>query len=160
VGVWNDSQSLGEAGDRLNDEFVAFIDARGQYYARNRGYFHEKTERPATRQKTFDLDFGEAVLREDQLNWECYVRYYVRRMCEMEGVPFDEPCFAGRFDPDWRAGQTLAELFAAQQDHHAAGKAAEPSTLRWDLKGPIDRDTERDASWWCRFTGPTGETVV
>jgi hypothetical protein len=159
VGVWSDNQRIGAAGDRLNDEFVAFIDERGQYYARNRGYFHEKTERPATRQKTVDLDFGEAVHQEDLLNWECFVRYYITRMCDMDGVAFDEDCFLARFDPDWNSGQTLAEIFSALEERSAEGKPAKPSPLRWDLKGPIDAETEADTQWWCRFTGPEGESV-
>jgi len=159
VGVWTGSQGLGVAGDRLNDEFVAFIDERGQYYARNRGYFHEKTERPATRQKTVDLDFGEAVRQEDLLNWECFVRYYITRMCDMDGVPFDEECFLEHFDPDWSSGQTLAEILDALRVRNAEGKPAKPPPLRWDLKAPIDAEVERDAAWWCRFTGPDGETV-
>jgi hypothetical protein len=159
VGVWSESQQLAIAGDRLNDEFVAFIDRRGQYYARNAGYFHEKTERPETRQKTVDLDFGEAVHQESVLNWEAYFRYYITRMCDMAGVAFDEDCFLNWFDPDWNSGQPLAEVFDAICRREAEGKPAKPSPIRWDLKGPIDPETERSAQWWCRFTGPAGEDV-
>ena len=159
VGVWNENQELAIAGDRLNDEFVAFIDQRDQYYARNSGYFHEKTERPATRQKTVDLDFGEAVHGENLLNWEAYFRYYITRMCEMDGVGFDENCFVNWFDPDWSAGQSLAEVFGALRERAANGKPARPGRIRWDLKGPLDPEAEEHARWWCRFTGPSGEVV-
>jgi flavin-dependent dehydrogenase len=159
VGVANENQQLGIAGDRLTEEFVAFIDERGQYHARNRGYFHDKTERAATRQKTVDLDFGDAVRAESLLNWEAFVRYYIGRMCEIEGIPFDEDCFVAVFQPDWAAGQTLHEVFDMIRKHAAEGKPAKPPAVRWDLKGPIDPEIERESPWWCRFVGPSGEAV-
>lgn len=158
-GVWTESQRLGRAGDALTREFVRFLDERGQYYARNAGYFHEKTERADTRRKTVELAFGEAEHNESLLNWECFVRYYINRMCELDRVPFDEPCFVQHFVCDWDAGQSLADIFHPLKQRHAAGQAATPSSLRWDLKGPIDDELAAESAWWCRFTGPDGNQV-
>jgi len=99
------------------------------------------------------------VHQENLLNWEAYFRYYVTRMCDMEGIGFDEDCFVNWFNPDWNAGQSLAEVFGAMRERAANGKPARPGRIRWDLKGPIDPDTEENSQWWCRFTGPSGETV-
>ncbi len=159
VGTWSESQQLGIAGDRLTREFTEFIDARGQYYARNAGYYHEKTERPETRRKTVELDFGEAVHRESLLNWEAFVRYYLLRMCDMDDVPFDENSFVAHFQPDWNAGQSLDDLMQEMRRHQAEGKPATPPPVRWDLKGPIDERTASERSWWCRFLGPDGRQV-
>lgn len=159
VGILAESQRLGRASDALVREFVDFIDARKQYYARNRGYFHEKTERPETRQKTVALDFGEAEHRESQLNWECFVRYYISRMCDIDNVPFDEPCFRAHFVADWNAGQSLASIFEPMKARAATGQPATPPAIRWDLKGPICEKTARESAWWCRFTGPDGLQV-
>lgn len=157
---WTPSQRLGQAGDALTREFVAFIEARDQYYARNSGYFHEKTERDGTRQKTIDLVFGEAELRESRLNWESFVRYYLSRMCEMEGLAFDEPTFARTFATDWNARQSLATLLNAQRDHASSGAEATSPAVRWDLKGPMSEELQAEAPWWCRFTGPDGQQVA
>lgn len=160
VGLWNENQRLGRASDVLTREFVEFLDARGQYYARNKGYFHEKTERAETRRKTVELEFGEAERRESLLNWECFVRYYLTRMCEIDGVPFDEPCFQAHFKRDWDSGQTLKELFDAMREHADSGAPVTPPDLRWDLKGPMDAEKQREEAWWCRFTGPDGRQVM
>lgn len=159
VGRWSESQQLGMAGDRLTREFTEFLDARGEYYARNAGYFHEKTERFETRQKTVELDFGEAVRRESLLNWEAFVRYYLMRMCEMDSVPFDEDDFIHYFQPDWNAGQTLGELLDVMRRRRAEGLPATSPPVRWDLKGPVDEQTAAQSAWWCRFTGPSGQQV-
>jgi len=159
VGVLTESQRLGRASDALASEFVEFIDARNQYYARNRGYFHEKTERPETRQKTVDLEFGEVEHRESLLNWECFVRYYIYRMCDIEGIPFDEPCFRAHFVTDWNAGQPLAAIFEPLKTRAASGLPATPPTVRWDLKGPVSERAAAESAWWCRFTGPDGLQV-
>jgi flavin-dependent dehydrogenase len=159
VGAWSESQQLGIAGDRLALEFTEFIDARGQYYARNAGYFHEKTERAETRRKTVELDFGPAVRRESLLNWEAFVRYYLMRMCEMDSIPFDEDSFVRHFQTDWNAGQTLDELLDVMRRRRDEGQLASPPPVRWDLKGPIDERTAAESAWWCRFLGPDGRQV-
>lgn len=160
VGVWTENQNVGRASDALVSEFVEFIDARGQYYARNAGYFHEKTERAETRRKTVELEFGEAEHRESLLNWECFVRYYITRMCEIDGIPFDEPCFKQYFVPDWDAGQSLADIFEPLRKRAATGTPETPPGVRWDLKGPMDEELTRESAWWCRFTGPDGRQVA
>lgn len=160
VGVWNQNQNIGRASDTMAAEFVDFIDSRGQYHARNHGYFHEKTERAETRRKTVELDFGEAETRESLLNWECFVRYYITRMCDIDGIPFDEPSFVEHFNPDWNAGQSLETIFAALKSRAATGQAATAPAVRWDVKGPIDEQLARECAWWCRFTGPNGQQVA
>ncbi len=159
VGVWTQNQSIGRASDALAGEFVEFIDARGQYYARNRGYFHEKTERAETRRKTVEPEFGEAEKRESLLNWECFVRYYITRMCEIDGVPFDEPCFRANFVSDWTAEKSLAEILDALRKRSTTGQPETPPSVLWDLKGPIDEQLAGESAWWCRFTGPDGRQV-
>ena len=159
VGSWTESQLLGMAGDQLTREFTEFVDARDQYYARNAGYFHEKTERAETRRKTVQLDFGEAVQWESRLNWESFFRYYLMRMCEMDAVPFDEDCFVCHFQPDWSAGQSLGEVLEAMRGRKEGGRATTLPPVRWDLKGPIDEQTAKQSKWWCRFTGPDGKQV-
>lgn len=160
LGRWTASQLLGQAGDALTREFVEFVEARGQYHARNTGYFHEKTERDKTRQKTIDLEFGEAEMQESKLNWECFVRYYLVRMCDMQNITFDEPTFAASFDPDWTSGQTLDALSNVQLAHAGSGEPATAPAVRWDLKGPMDDQLLHEAPWWCRFTGPDGQQLA
>ncbi len=160
VGARTDNQNIGRASDALAGEFVEFVDARGQYYARNRGFFHEKTERAETRRKTVELEFGEAERRESLLNWECFVRYYITRMCEIDGIPFDEPCFKKHFASDWNLGQSLAEIFEALKERTTTGRPETPPTVRWDIKGPINKQLAKESAWWCRFTGPDGRQVT
>tara|TARA_R110001599_G_scaffold353817_1_gene598961 strand:+ start:96181 stop:97974 length:1794 start_codon:yes stop_codon:yes gene_type:complete len=159
VGVLTENQRLGGASDALTEEFVEFIDSRKQYYARNHGYFHEKTERTETRQKTVELDFGEAEDRESKLNWESFVRYYICRMCDFDDIPFDEPCFKAHFVADWNAGQSLAAIFEPLKERATTGQAANPPSVRWDLKGPVSDQLVIESAWWCRFTGPDGRQV-
>lgn len=158
-GAWTENQRIGSASDLLAREFVQFLDERGKYYDRNGGYFHEKTERGDTRRKTVELDFGEAQHRESLLNWECFVRYYISRMCDIESIPFDEPCFVQHFICDWDAGQRLADIFQALKLRHASGQPATQPDVRWDLKGPISAELATESAWWCRFTDPDGNQV-
>jgi len=160
VGAFSESQQLGFAGDRIADEFVKFIDCKDQYYARNRDCFHEKTERPATRKKTVELDFGEAVLKESLLNWEAFFRYYIVRMCEIEGIPFDEETFSATFRCDWNTSQTLAEVFDALRCAADSGKKPTSPEYMWDLKGPIDPSMAEVDPWWCRFVTSKSKTVL
>ena len=47
---------------------------------------------------------------EARLNWEAYVRYFLARMGELEGLAFAEAAFRDAFEPDWERGQTLGDL--------------------------------------------------
>ena len=80
-------------------------------------------------------------------------------MCDIDGVPFDERCFKSHFLSDWNAGQTLAELFEKLKAHAQSGQPIIPPELHWDLKGPMDEETQHHSAWWCRFTGPDGKQV-
>jgi flavin-dependent dehydrogenase len=159
AGVWTENQRIGRASDALAREFVQFLKERGQYYARNACYFHEKTERADTRRKTVELQFGAAEHRESLLNWECFVRYYIGRMCEIDGVPFDEPCFVQHFICDWDAGQSLGDILQALRQRQTNGMPVTPSSVHWDLKGPISTELATESAWWCRFTGPDGKQI-
>jgi flavin-dependent dehydrogenase len=132
-GRWSPFQELGQAGDRLTLEFEEFVRAKGKYYDRNEGCFHDKTERAETRRKTVFLDFGEVVERESLLDWKVFVRYYLFRMCEMERVPFYESRFEAGFEAHWSSGQTLGQLL----DEMKKGAVApgEGPAQEWGFKG-------------------------
>lgn len=152
------SQRFAIAASRLATEFVAFLDARGAYHARNRGWFAEVTERDATRSRASRPLPPAELADEARTNWEAYVRYYLARPCELDGVVFREPLFRDVFDPDWESGQSLAELFDALR--LAPAGDAEPATESWwSPKGPITPQLLADKPWWCRFLDPEGELV-
>ncbi|MEM6583971.1 MAG: hypothetical protein AAF699_22040 [Pseudomonadota bacterium] len=154
---WTASQQLGIASDKLAKEFTDFLDERGQYYARNCGWYHEKTERDTTREKCLHPDFGEKENAESRLNWEAYYRYYLVRMCDIDGVVFDEGIFQRQFDADWRSGQSLDEIFRAMRAGEGAGQIGDAPT--WDIKGPINAPIKPEDEWWHRFIDPDGRSI-
>jgi len=155
---WSPSQQLSVAGDKLTQEFVAFLREHGAYHGRNRGYYNEKTERTDTRENTLKLQFGEVQHRESQLNWKSFVRYYLVRMCDIAGVPFHPDVFEEHFEPDWNAGQTLGELLARMPA--TEWRAMEEDAPLWGFKGPVDAQTRESCPWWCRFIGPDGQSAL
>ena len=161
VGRWTPFQELDEAGDRLTDEFVAYLDSHGDYYARNRGYFHELTELPGLRHRSTQGGLGEAADRQNLQNWEAFVRYYITRMCAMENITFCEASFREHFDPDWGAGQTLGALIDAMRSAAQRVLPTPPEKERWNMKGPVgDYLDDEGTAWLGRFLGPDGNNVV
>jgi flavin-dependent dehydrogenase len=132
-GSWSPFQALGQAGDRLTLEFEKYVRAKGKYYDRNEGCFHDKTERAETRRKTIFLDFGEVVENESLLNWKVFVRYYLYRMCEMEDIPFYQSRFEAGFEPHWSSGQTLQQLLAEMRK--GSTLSGEVAAQEWGFKG-------------------------
>lgn len=161
VGRFTPTQELERAGDRLTDEFVAYVRRRGAYHARNRGHFHELTERPDLRHRSLEGGLGESAHRQSLRIWEAFVRYFVARMCQMEGLRFCEASFRERFLPDWRAGQSLAELLEVMRKAAAEPPRPKPADAqRWNMKGPVDAYVRDPATRWLgRFLGPDGEEV-
>lgn len=159
IGRWSEAQCLGEANDRLTLEFTAFLDENGGYYSRNHGYFHDKTERVDTREHTMSPDFEIRQHEESLLNYEAFFRYFIQRMCDIRGISFNEGVFKSEFAPEWSDGQSLEQVFtamlAAAKDRAKAPMPAE----RWDLKGPVDLQLERQCEWRFRFLDPDGKPV-
>lgn len=87
------------------------------------------------------------------------MRYYINRMCQIDGIHFDAPCFVEHFSPDWNTGQRLAEIMEALEKRGATAHAETPPLVRWDVKGPVDEQLANEPAWWCRFTGPDGRQV-
>lgn len=161
VGRWTPAQTLDQAGDRLTDEFVAYVENAGTYFARNRGYFHELTELPELRQRSVQGGLGEAAQRQNLRNWEAFVRYFVARMCAFENLRFCEASFRELFQPDWNTGQTLAELMSGMRRAAEQPRRAPADTLQWNVKGPVGQFAgDGGMDWIRRFTGPDGDEVV
>lgn len=160
-GRWTTTQALDEAGDRLTDEFVAYVDERDAYHARNHGYFHELTELPDLRLRSVQGGLGDAAQRQNLQNWEAFVRYFVARMCSLENIPFCEATFREEFERDWNAGQSLAELIGAMRRVAERPRATPANAPPWNMKGPVGRFADDPGMAWIRrFTGPGGEDVL
>jgi hypothetical protein len=141
---------------KLADEYLAFIDARGEKHGRNRGYFIEGTSRLSILENMDKLSYDrKKQMMEAQTSYKACARYYASRMSSLLGKPFEPAAFEQAFDPDWTTGQTLATLMEAMgRIEPGAAKAMED--VRWVPKGPIDMDTTKLLSWYGTFTGPMG----
>jgi flavin-dependent dehydrogenase len=159
VGNWSMSQQLGEVGDRLTKEFVEFAEQRDAYYDRNRGYFHDKTERESTRDRTIDPNFQDGQAEESRIDFEAFFRYFIQRMCDIDGVPFNDEVFRIRFSHDWCSGQTLDDLYREMKTAHDAGYESHEPVPPWGLKGPIEPELADRTAWRSRFIGPDGQPV-
>ncbi len=161
VGRWTPAQALDAAGDRLTDEFVAYVEGKGTYYARNRGYFHELTELPELRHRSIQGGLGDVAQRQNLQNWEAFVRYFVARMCSFVGIRFCEASFRELFEPDWNVGQTLAELMKGMRRAAEQPRTTPADAQPWNMKGPVGEFADdRGMAWIRRFIGPNGEDVL
>jgi flavin-dependent dehydrogenase len=141
-------------GNRLCDEFIGFLDPRGLYHAQNRDRYVEISERLQLRHNSFDWSLRDRRTEQDKesnITYEAAVRYYLARMCEIEGVRFDEASFNTFFTRDWRSGQKLMDGLAAMR---AAKGTSEPSKTRWVTKGPVDEELAAMLPWFYRFSEP------
>ncbi len=147
------------ASDRLVDEFIAFLEHRSLYEARNADHFIEGTARLSLLERAWHGNVAMDVQKQENLtSYEAQFRYYVYRMLTIEGFPWRERAFMSAFNQDFSSGQTLAAVFEALRA--AAGDAETPSTspdvIGWTPKGPITRAEEQVAPWHGVFTGPNG----
>jgi flavin-dependent dehydrogenase len=150
-------KSIGAALDRVADEFIAFVERTGSYYARNKDHFCEATERFRLAGKVHQPRRDLAVERaEDRVSFEAMFRHFVGRMLEIEGKRFNEEAFSRVFEPDWELGQTLTDVMIVMRDASSLAEAdgGAPRGVRWLPKGPVDEITLRDHGWYCRLTRP------
>ena len=101
---------------RLAHEMRDFLDKRGLYWANNRGQWEDMCNweiRPSIQgkfRKPIDLRVEAAVELE---TWEIVFKRMVRRMAEIENIPFDEDRFRRVFKPDPSSRQTLSDALRA-----------------------------------------------
>ena len=100
---------------RLANEFCEFLQAKGAYHANNRGMYADSLfweERPDITPKTYRPRCAHTELQVDRRSYEFFFRRLLRRMCELEGVPFDEDSFVRHYKVCWLEKQTLGEMLA------------------------------------------------
>lgn len=98
---------------RLADEFRALADSLGAYHAGNEGRFEDSTrweQRPSALGKAFEPPDAAREEAEHRALYRQCALGLARRAAELQGLPFSVREFERRFDPDWDAGQRLAEL--------------------------------------------------
>jgi len=104
---------------RLAEEFRSFLDRTGRYYERNRGEWCDPSilwSRPGLDSRWFrDRDLA-SEYRELKTTYKNFCLSTVRRMAEIEGVPFRSEIFDQSFR-SWYQGQTLQDLLDAQRSH-------------------------------------------
>lgn len=104
--------AYGAARLRLAREFMATVDEAGAYHRKNRGEYINAAVPSCLEEKYHlerDLDL-EASL--DRGEYRQMFEQYVRSTCGFLAIPFDPCCFDEVFEPDWRLGQTLADVVA------------------------------------------------
>ncbi len=102
---------------RLADEFMHFLDERGLYYDRNKGYFSASNvweERPEIAAKIYKPRDLKEERRVSHMVYRDVCLRYIRRMVEIEGLPeVDDDSFDAVFIGNWRSGQSLADMLRA-----------------------------------------------
>jgi FADH2 O2-dependent halogenase len=135
---------------RLCDEFIAFLDARGKYYEGNKGQFTEGNMRPQVWAGAYAGEMFDKKLQ--KMNGiqtiEAVVRYYVRRMCELDGIGFNEAAFRSAFDPNMATTLTLEKVFGAVKAAPPAPPEAKVDDLVWTPKGPFERHVAQEMPWY------------
>jgi flavin-dependent dehydrogenase len=126
----------------LSDEFTAFLDSRGAYYASNEGQFRSMSdweERPEIEDKVYEPRdrAREAEIAHTVFRKVCHE--YLARMAELDGVAFSEEAFDRIFIADWNAGQSLGEMLDRLRQAPASAEAA-----------PSDGAEASPASWFHR----------
>ena len=106
------------ARHRVAREYLEHVDAADAYHGMNREHVLEGAV-PEVLKKKYHLPRDPQVeLEHLRTAWRDLFATYVRRVCERQGIAFDEAAFDGVFDPDWRAGQTLREVTDALAQRH------------------------------------------
>ena len=97
---------------RLTDEFVRYLDEKGEYYTRNKGQFLSNNAREAFIDKARKPRELSVEAEEDLITYEIVCRHFLGRMAEIEGVPFTEERFQSAFERKLPASSTLADMFS------------------------------------------------
>ena len=103
---------------RLAREYLEHVEVADDYHGMNEGHVLEGAV-PEPLKKKYHLPRDPQVeLQHLRAAWRGLVATYVERLCDRRGVRFDASLFDRVFVPDWRSGQSLADVMQALAPAH------------------------------------------